>query len=180
MPCRAGKAQDLEWTSRSRRAHNQPRVDVQCDPRETRIKDAKTALAALANESDGLQGPDWAGQGHHRKSAIGAKAGDAASGHGLSAGSRCTFRSTGTQAVNRPTTTTEKALILVALVDMASLVGQMKTAAETPKRWASALACRALIWRRPLSISLTTDCVPSSEARSDCFRSCCSLKKRST
>jgi hypothetical protein len=103
----------------------------------------------------------------------------AAPGHRRGVETRCVFRSTGAQAMNRPTTTM-KALIAEALVDMASSVGQMKTAAETPKRWARALACRALICRRPLNISLTTDCVPSSDARSACFRSCCSMRKRST
>ena len=57
---------------------------------------------------------------------------------------------------------------------------QIKTAAETPKRVASALACRALICRLPVSISLTTDWVPSSGARSACFSACCSMRNRST
>lgn len=51
-------------------------------------------------------------------------------------------------------------------------LGQMKTAAETPKRSANALACRTLICRRPFSTSLTTDCAPSSVVRSACFRPC--------
>jgi hypothetical protein len=54
------------------------------------------------------------------------------------------LRRAGVQAKNRSTTTT-RALIAEALGEMASLVGQIETAAETPKRWARALACRALI-----------------------------------
>lgn len=44
--------------------------------------------------------------------------------------------------------------------------GQMKAAGDTPKRLASALACRALISRLPLNTSLTFDCDPKSSARS--------------
>lgn len=43
---------------------------------------------------------------------------------------------------------------------------QMNTAAEIPKRSASARACRALISRLPLNTSLTFDCAPKIGARS--------------
>jgi len=45
----------------------------------------------------------------------------------------------------------------------------MKTAVETPNRTPSARACRALISRRPDKIALTTDCPPTSLAKSVCL-----------
>jgi len=108
-----------------------------------RIKGTKTNLAALANDPTDYKALIAQAKGTTEKVALAQKLATRRLAIGVVPELDVCFSAL--EPSREPANHHQKALIAEALVDMASLVDQMKTAAETPKRWARALACRALI-----------------------------------